>query len=317
MSCGVSHVMVAAQSFRWTYGVGTGILLAVRALLGVGTGMKRLTNTSRLLLITAAVVIAASGCGRRNDVVQSSGPEELYERGTNSMSSGNYPTALAHYQQLEARYPFSNVTRQAQLDMIYVYYKARQPESAIDAAEEFERENPTHPRVDYCLYMKGLIYFDAAPNFLEKLFRVDMSERPPRDTLQAFTTFQELIRRYPDSEYVPDARERMIFLRNRLAEYENFVAEYYIRRGAYVAAINRGKFALEHYPGAPAIQESLQLMAQAYSLLGMPDLAADTRRVIEVNYGIEPPPIPENQVEVLEVEVADAAPPTGETEPEG
>ncbi len=279
----------------------------------------RVSSGSKIILLAVALVTALAGCGNRRDqVVQSSGPEELYERGTESMASGNYPTALAYYQQLEARYPFSNVTRQAQLDMIYVYFRARQPESAIDAAEEFERENPTHPRVDYCLYMKGLIYFDQAPNFLERIFRVDMSERPPRDTLLAFTTFQELIRRFPESEYIPDARQRMIFLRNRLAEYENFVAQYYIDREAYVAAINRAKYALEHYPGAPAIQDSLFILAQAYSLLGMPDLAADARRVFDMNFESEPPPVPESQVEVLELEVADAAePPGGETDPEG
>ena len=274
----------------------------------------------KLIFLTAAVATVLVGCGnRRNQIVQSAGPEELYDLGTESMVKGDYPTALAYYQQLEARYPFSNVTRQAQLDMIYVYFRARQPESAIDAAEEFEAENPTHPRVDYCVYMKGLIYFDQAPNFLERMFRVDMSERPPRDTLLAFTTFQELIRRFPESEYAPDGRERMIFLRNRLAAYENHVADYYIERGAYVAAINRAKYAMERYPGAPAIQDSLFILAQAYSILGMPDLAADAQRVLETNFDVEPPPQPENQVEILELEVADADEPSnpGTDDPEG
>ena len=266
------------------------------------TGLLRISPT-KLLLLAVATVVLASGCGNRRDrIVASAGPEELYERGTNSMRSGNYPTALAYYQQLEARYPFSNVTRQAQLDMIYVYYRARQPESAVDAANEFEQENPTHPRVDYCLYMKGLIYFDAAPNFIERMFRVDMSERPPRDTMQAFATFDELIRRFPESEYIPDARQRMVFLRNRLAEYENHVASYYIDRGAYVAAVNRAKFAIEHYPGAPALDESLTLMARAYSLLGLSDLAADAQRVFNVNFESPPEPVSPGQVQVLEVE---------------
>ena len=259
----------------------------------------------------------ASGCGNRRDrVVESAGPEELYERGTASMRSGNYPTALAYYQQLEARYPFSNVTRQAQLDMIYVYYRARQPESAIDAANEFEQENPTHARVDYCLYMKGLIYFDAAPNFLERMFRVDMSERPPRDTLLAFATFDELIRRFPESEYIPDARQRMVFLRNRLAEYENHVADYYIDRGAYVAAVNRAKYALEHYPGAPALEDSLTLLARAYSLLGLSDLAADAQRVFDLNFEAPPPPASPGQVQVLEVEARESEEPAGNGDPE-
>ena len=263
-------------------------------------------SPAKLVLLAAAAAMLASGCGNRRDrVVESAGPEELYERGTASMRSGNYPTALAYYQQLEARYPFSNVTRQAQLDMIYVYYRARQPESAIDAANEFEQENPTHARVDYCLYMKGLIYFDGAPNFLERMFRVDMSERPPRDTLMAFATFGELVRRFPESEYIPDARQRMVFLRNRLAEYENHVANYYIDRGAYVAAVNRAKYALEHYPGAPALDDSLTLLARAYSLLGLSDLAADAQRVFALNFEAPPQPASPGQVQVLEVEATE------------
>ena len=274
-------------------------------------------SPAKLVLLVAAAAMLASGCGNRRDrVVESAGPEELYERGTASMRSGNYPTALAYYQQLEARYPFSNVTRQAQLDMIYVYYRAQQPESAIDAANEFEQENPTHARVDYCLYMKGLIYFDGAPNFLERIFRVDMSERPPRDTILAFVTFDELIRRFPESEYIPDARQRMVFLRNRLAEYENHVANYYIDRGAYVAAVNRAKYALEHYPGAPALDDSLTLLARAYSLLGLSDLAADAQRVFDLNFEAPPPPASPGQVEVLEVEPTESDEPAGDGDPE-
>ena len=127
-------------------------------------------------------------------VVQSAGPEELYQLGTDSMAEGDYPTALAYYQQLEARYPFSNLARQAQLDMIYLYFRARRPAEAVDAAEEFEAENPTHPRVDYALYMKGLIYFDQAPNFLERMFRVDMSERPHGTRCRLSPRFRSCLR---------------------------------------------------------------------------------------------------------------------------
>jgi outer membrane protein assembly factor BamD len=241
------------------------------------------TRTLAVVLITLGATLA--GCGGDDNIVQDEGPEALYERGLDSMGSGNFPTALAYFQALEARYPFSNVTRQAQLDIIYAYYRNREPESAIDAADEFERENPTHPRVDYCIYMKGLAYFDQEPGIIERIFRVDMTERPPRDTMQAFSVFQELLRRFPNSQYAADSRERMIYLRNRLALYENHVAGYYMERGAYVAAINRAKYSLEHYPGAPALEESLRIMVDAYEQLGMRDLASDARRVLDENYG--------------------------------
>jgi outer membrane protein assembly factor BamD len=226
------------------------------------------------------LALTLTACGR-DDVIDDNGPEAIYERGYNAMQANNYPVAAQMFQVLEARYPFSPLARQAQLDLIYVYYASGQPEAAVDAADEFERENPTHPRVDYALYMKGLVYFDAAPGILERLFRVDVTVRPPKDSEQSFSTFQELIRRFPDSRYVADARQRMIFLRNRLATYENHVARYYLDRGAYIAAVQRTKYALERYAGAPQLEDTLRLMIEGYELLGMEDLADDARRVLE------------------------------------
>ena len=239
-------------------------------------------------VVVACAVAAIGGCGRRDNVVKDAGPETLYDKGKSAMESSNYPGAIQYFTALESRYPFSPETRQAQLDLIYLHYKSGQPEQAIDAAEEFERENPTHPRIDYCLYMKGLIWFDEAPNILERMFRVDMSQRPPKNTMKSFATFQDLIRRFPESEYAPDARQRMVFLRNRLTKYENHVAQYYINRGAYVAAVNRAKYALEHYPGAPELEQTLTIMVTAYEKLGMQDLATDARRVLTATYGNKP-----------------------------
>jgi outer membrane protein assembly factor BamD len=241
---------------------------------------------SRTLLFIGGAALLAAGCaGKKDKLITDAGPEALYDKGHKAMDSGNYPGAIQYLMGLESRYPFSPETRQAQLDLIYLYYKSGQPDSAIDAAESFERENPTHPRVDYCLYMKGRIWFDQSPNIIEKLFKVDLSLRPPKDTMRSFTAFQDLVRRFPSSEYVADAEQRMVFLRNRLADFENHVADYYVRRGAYVAAINRTKYALEHYPGAPQLERSLQLMVAAYDKLGMADLAADARRVLRESFG--------------------------------
>jgi len=244
--------------------------------------VARIIQLALLILLAAA---ATSGCGRRDNVVKDSGPAKLYDLGKKAMDGNDYPSATKLFQALQSRFPFSPETRQAQLDLIYLYYKSGQPEQAVDAAEAFERENPTHPRVDYCMYMRGRVYFDQDPNFLEKFFRADMSKRPPKDTMKSFSTFQDLIRRFPDSEYVPDARQRMVFLRNRLARYENYVAEYYINRGAYVAAISRAKYALEHYPGAPELEHSMTIMIAAYEKLGMQDLATDAKRVYAATWG--------------------------------
>jgi len=243
----------------------------------------RFTRPLRVLAL-GALLLALGACGR-NDNILEIGAQQLYDDAARMLRANNFAGAVLNLQNLMIRYPFAPVSRQAQLDLIYAYYRARQPDQAIDVAETFIRENPRLPEVAYCLYMLGLIYFDKEPNVLESLFRIDISRRPPKETYLAFDSFQDLVRQFPDSDYVEDARQRMIFLRNRLATYENHVAQYYMRRGAYVAAINRAKYALEHYPGAPELEETLTLMVDAYEALGMTDLAADTRRVIQENFG--------------------------------
>ena len=183
-----------------------------------------------------------------------------------------------------ARYPFSQEARQARLDLIYAYYRAREQESAVDAADQFVRENPTHPRVDYAMYLRGLIYFERSPNFLERWFNTDLSERPPQDVKRAFDAFDQLIRARPDSVYAHDARQRMVFLRNRLADYEVYVADHYMRREAYVAAIDRARYCIENYDGAPAVREALEIMIASYRGMGLDDLAERSQEVFALNY---------------------------------
>ena len=250
-----------------------------------GSDKKRCHNSGRFAPAVLAFCLLLSACGNRDDNILEVGAQELYLEAATALQAGNFAGAVLNLQNLLVRYPFAPVARQAQLDLIYAYYQSRQPEAALEFAETFIRENPRLPEVAYCLYMMGLIYFDRDATFLERLFTVDITTRPPRESYLAFQAFEDLIRQFPDSEYVSDARQRMVFLRNRLATYENHVAEYYIERGAYVAAIRRTQYAIEHFPGAPELERSLRLMVEAYEELGMDDLAADTRRVLVENYG--------------------------------
>lgn len=228
----------------------------------------------------AALALALGGCAGDNERDMQSGAEQTYQRARSAMDSGNYRNAISYYEALEARYPFSNQSKQAQLDLIYAYYKNGEMESAIDAANQFERENPTHPRVDYALYMRGLASFQGQTNAFYRMLRVDLSRRPPTRARESFSAFSQLLQRYPNSIYAADARQRMVFLRNRLAEHENHVARYYLERRAYLAALNRAKFAMESYDGAPAVAESLRIMIDSYRALGMEDLAEGTRAVL-------------------------------------
>lgn len=237
-----------------------------------------------ITLTTATVLLALAGCS--NEPREQLGDADLlYERAKRAADNGNFRDATIYYERLEARFPFTNAARQGQLDLMYAYYKNREPESAIDQADQFIRENPAHPRVDYAYYIKGLVHFERNPNFLERWFKADLSERPPADVRSSFQSFQTLVQRFPNSEYAPDARQRMIFLRNRLAAYEVYVAQYYLERGAYIGAINRARYAVENYDGAPQIRQALEIMATAYRHLHMNQLAADTEAILRENFG--------------------------------
>ena len=237
-----------------------------------------------VIAATGLALLALGGCAGDNDRDLQSGAEQIFAKARSSMDSGNFRNAILYYEALEARYPFSNQAKQAQLDLIYAYYKNGEMESAIDAASQFERENPTHPRVDYALYMRGLAQFRGQTNWFYRTLRVDLSERPPAGARESFSAFSQLLQRFPNSIYAADARQRMIFLRNRLAEHENHVARYYFSRNAYLAALNRAKFAMQSYDGAPAVADSLRIMIDCYRALGMTDLANDARKVLAESY---------------------------------
>ena len=244
----------------------------------------KIVRSTRLAALAAGIALLVACAG--NDEVQTEiqSLTEAYEQAQDYVAGGNYSRGLQIFEAIQARYPFSDLSRQIQLEMMYAYYKANQKEQAIEAADAFMRENPIHPRVDYALYIKGLAYFEDEAGFLERRFKKDISARPPNDVDLSYAAFRRLVERYPASEYAPDAQQRMLFLKNRMSAYENHVADYYLRRGAYVAALNRAQRALEDYNGAEGNARSLEIMAEAYEELGMNDLAADTRRVLDANF---------------------------------
>ena len=244
-----------------------------------------LVTGSRLLLLAVLLGGLVTGCTRSKEERDAkSGALELAQRGTQSMESGNFPNAIRYFEGLEARFPFSNETRQAQLNLIYCYYKDGQIEATVDAATNFERENPTHPRVDYALYMRGLAYFSGESSWYHRWFNADLSDRPPKNLEESFSVFSQLLQRFPRSIYAEDARQRMIFLRNHLADYEMHVADYYMLRGAWLAAVNRAQYMLAQYGGAPATSAALRVMVLAYEQLGMTVLANDSRQVRAANF---------------------------------
>jgi outer membrane protein assembly factor BamD len=233
------------------------------------------------------VLLTGACASNKYDGDRTAAAETLYQKGTDAMNVGNFNAAIFYLEQLEGRYPFSEKSKQAQLDLMYVYYKSDEPESAIDAADNFIRENPTHPRVDYAYYIKGLVYFPDKRGTFQRLFRVNPIKRPPKGLDDSYLAFATLIERFPASPYAPDARERMIYVRNRLAQYQIYVAEWYIRRGAFVAAANRARKVLEEYSGSTSAYQAMEVLAECYDKLGLTDLEADMRKLLATNQGLK------------------------------
>jgi outer membrane protein assembly factor BamD len=252
-------------------------------------------RTTRQILPALALLMAGmalSGCkslGGDDKPVYGS-PEQIYSEAAGSLKAGNYKGAAEKLELLESRYPFSNPAKQGQLDLMYAYYKNYELESAVDQADQFIRENPTHPRVDYAYYIRGLVYFESGANWLERVFRADVTQRPPGEARKSLQAFKLLVERYPKSPYAADARQRMVYLRNRLADYELAVARYYVKRGAYVGAVNRAREVIQTYDGSPAALEALQIMSASYEQLGLPELAALAANVYTKNQAL--PAIP-------------------------
>ena len=250
--------------------------------------MKYQSGSSSLRLACATLCIALallSGCkSRASREIGRQPVEQLYSNARKALEANDFEFSTRLYEALTSRFPFSPQARQARLDLIFLYYRRDEKESAIDAADQFLRENPTHPRCDYAWYMKGMINFERVPYKLERWLGVDMAKRPPTDALAAVNAFGTVVARYPKSEYAHDAQRRMIYLRNRLAEYEVNVARYYIRRGAYLAAAQRAQRAIEQYDGAPAIRDGLEIMIDAYGRLGLSDLKAGVEKVYAENF---------------------------------
>jgi outer membrane protein assembly factor BamD len=249
---------------------------------------------SRALLFISIVSLAAglglSGCKSKDGVEgPMTDPAEVYQRAHRALIQADYPQAIKIYEALMARYPFAAETRQSRLDVIYAYYRAGESESAIDAADTFIRENPTHPRIDYAWYLKGLTDFERLPNFMERWFHVDLNKRPPTEARRSFNSFLTVVEQYPNSEYAHDSRLRMVYLRNRLADYEVAVARYYVSRGAYVAAAQRAKVAIEEYDGAPAVRTALEIMIECYDRMELKELASQSRQMYRANYEGEAP----------------------------
>ena len=241
-------------------------------------------------LFTLLITLLLTGCGGKKENITEDDREAaaIYDLARETLGTRNYNQAIVLYKALRNRFPFGRYAEQGQLDLAYAYHKAGEPENVSATVDRFIRTYPTHPNVDYAYYLRGLTYYEQNKSLLTRIFPERVSSRDQSLARTSFDGFSELVRRYPQSRYVPDARQRMVHLRNNLAVYEVTVADYYIRRKAYIAAVNRAKYVIENYPGTPASNEALVVLSKAYEKLELDELEQDARRILTLNDPLNP-----------------------------
>lgn len=239
-------------------------------------------------LLIFGLIFSLASCGSNEKKDEKTSEQQVYEAAQRSLNRSDWNSAIEALHLLEENFPFGSYAEQAQLELIYANYRAGEHEAVISAAERFIRLHPQHRHVDYAFYMRALASANKAQDNLGGILGVDQTQRDTGAARESFGYFTQLLNRFPNSVYAPDARKRMIHQRNLLARHEIHVANYYIKRQAYLAAANRGRYVVENFQQTPAVPDALAVMAQAYYLLGLPELAEDAAEVLALNYPDHP-----------------------------
>jgi len=242
----------------------------------------------RLSVLPACLLLAASimsGCSSTpKDVTAGWTTERIYKEARDEVNSGAWDKAIGLFDKLESRAAGTLLAQQAQIEKAYAQYKTGDKIQALATLDRFIKLHPTSPALDYAIYLKGLVNFNDNLGLFSFITRQDLSERDQKAAKESFETFRDLVARFPDSKYTPDARQRMTYIVNSLAAYEVHVARYYATKGAHVAAVNRAQQAITDYQGVPAIEDALAILVTSYDAMGMTALRDDAKRVLEKNY---------------------------------
>lgn len=237
-----------------------------------------------LLISLLALTLTACSSKPEVDTSNTQTAQTMYLQAKEVLDNGLYNRAIELLKGVEGRYPFGPLARQVQLDLIYAYYKAGDVQQAVASIDRFIRLNPNHQELDYVYYMRGLSNLKADENALHEVLGIDRSDRDLASTRQAFDDFKTLVASFPASKYAPEAKKRMLMIKNTLAKHELLIADYYMRRGAYLAAANRGKYIVEFYRDSPLVEQALEVMVQSYDKLGLTKLKEDTYQVLKLNF---------------------------------
>jgi len=242
-------------------------------------------------MIFLMLFLALNGCSSANkaiDKVPDKSAQALYADARAALDNGLYKKSIQLLSAIDSRFPFGPISHQVQLDLIYAYYKSGDSAQGIALADRFIKLNPTHPDLDYVYYMRGLIHIGMQSNLFQNLVGIDRTDRDPANAKAAFTDLRKIIDDYPHSKYAADARKRLIALKSQLAKYELSVANFYLKRDAWAAAANRGRYIVEYFEQSPEVEQALMIMVECYDKLKLPDLKRNTLQVLALNYPKNP-----------------------------
>jgi outer membrane protein assembly factor BamD len=237
------------------------------------------------VLPALALAVLVAGCSSAPETKSENwSANKLYSEAREEVANGSFDRAIPLFEKLEGRAAGTPLAQQAQLEKAYAQYRANDQAAALSTLDRFMKLHPASPAIDYALYLKGIVNFNDNLGLLSFIVRQDLSERDQKAAKESFESFKDLVTRYPDSRYTPDAKARMTYIVNSLAQYEVHVARYYYTRGAYVAAVNRAQSAMTDYQDVPALEEALFILVSSYDKLGMTQLRDDAKRVFEKTY---------------------------------
>jgi len=243
-----------------------------------------ISQSLKILASLVCLALLLTGCSSNDKKEFTENSETaFFENAMKASKSGNYSTAIELLDELESRYPFGRYSQQSQLELIFAYYKSSDYEASRATSSRFIRLHPQHAKLDYVYYLKGLAAYQQDKDFFDRFLNIETSQRDMGAARESLVDFGALLNRFPDSQYVDEARARMIYLRNQLATHEIHVGQYYLKRKAWIAAANRGRFVVENYPTSPSVPDGLALMIQGYQQLGLTDLAEQSQQILNQN----------------------------------
>lgn len=200
--------------------------------------------------------------------------EDLYAQGQNYLAEGNFKEAAKSFEEVERQHPYSQWATRGQIMAAYSYYEANQYEESVAASERFIELHPGHKDVAYAYYLMGMCYYE----------QISDVGRDQEMTQRSQEAFDELIRRFPESDYSQDAELKVDLIRDHLAGKEMQIGRYYQRREFWLASINRFQTVVEQYQTTTHVPEALHRLTESYLALGMTDEAQASAAVLGYNY---------------------------------